>query len=405
MMHRPHRRTQILLTICLLATVLAAGCAGVAGRMIIPIAPETIEPIDAAPLRVLWAKRLVGETDQDLWRPMQYSFPVVEGDIVYLGNTWNAFYAFDAINGDILWKFDTAGPVECGAVVIGDKVVFGDGDGRVYCLNRHTGLLQWTYNVQGQVQGRLATDGALVFIRTSHERLYAVTLADGKWKWMQSREMPDGFTIRGVSSPVVDNGRVLTGFADGYFMAFRAEDGAEVYKTLLQKSDRLVDVDSTPLVVDERIYLAGYGGNFYCLNRDNAAIQWTFNRGSVQRAEIDGDIVYLSDDQGFLFALDKKTGKELWSFDLREYDLERSVAKGPRRKLKIPTTAVPFGKLVLVASSDGYIYGLDREKGKLRWKFWPGYGVTSAMSVAQDRLYVHTNFGNVYCMKPNPFYR
>ena len=385
---------------------LLVGCSGSQGRVVVPLTPDHALEEDPLPLRVAWVKTLLDQQNRDTWRPMQYSTPTVADGVVYMGNTSGMFHAVDALNGDILWKFKAAGPIECGALAVGKAVVFGDGDGRVYCLNRENGLVKWKYHVQGQVMGQIITDGKLVFVRTNHERLYAITLDEGKWKWMQSRELPADFTIRGVSSPVLVDGRIIFGFADGYLMGFKADTGVEVFKTLLQKGERFTDIDATPLVDGEWIYVASYGGTFYCLDRENAAIQWTYRYGSVQRAAIAGDTIFLSDDRGFLHALNKANGQLKWRFDLREYDRENSLARGQRRQLKIPTVPLPFGNVVLVASSSGYIYALDQQGGKIKWRYWPGHGVTASMTKDErNAVYVHSNFGNLYCLLPRHFYR
>ncbi len=383
-----------------LMLLLLAGCAG--SSLIGP--PRDGEPGARLPLRTVWVRQLLPNWTEDLFRPMEYAAPTVADGVVFLGDNENRFYAFRETTGDIVWKFETYGPVECAAVVVGDLVIFGDGDGYVYGLNRRTGLAKWTYRVQGQVLGRLVSDGKLVFLRTNHERVYAVSAADGKWKWMQSREQPPGFTIRDVSGPTVDRGRVLIGYSDGYFMAYNTADGVEIFKTMLEKGERFVDVDSTPVIDGDSIYVASYSGSVYSLSRETASMQWVFSKGSVQRVAVVGDRLFLSDIEGFLRAVDKQTGKEIWNFDLREYDLKRSVAEGPRRRIVVPTNPVPYHDVVLVASSTGYLYAIGQKDGQVKWQFWPGFGVTAELVVDGDNIFLHTNFGNVYCLKPNSLF-
>lgn len=66
------------------------------------------------------------------------------------------------------------------------------------------------------------------------------------------------------------------------------------------------------------------------------------------------NIVIASNSNGFIYALNKNTGKQIWSF----------ASKG-----KIyPTPATEDG-LVVVASTDDNIYCLNASSGKLVWKF------------------------------------
>jgi len=359
---------------------------------------------EVLPLRVGWVRTLFDVSDEDTWRPVQYAAPEVADGVVYLGNTKNEFHAFDAESGNTLWISNTYGPVECRATVLDQVVIFGDGDGYVYCLDKTNGFVKWTYKVQGQVMGSIVTDGELVFVHTNHERLYALDVKDGRWKWMQQRNLPAGFTVKGECSPVLDGDRVLLGYADGYLFAYNAKTGQEVYKTMLEEGERFYDVDATPVVDGQSIYVASFGGTFFCLSRENASIQWTLNSlGSVQSASVVGDFLFIADAAGFIRAVDKRNGIEQWSFDLRENDLKNSLAPKPRRKLKSPTNPVPFGEVLIVGSSSGYLYGLDLQTGKQRWSFWPGYGVTAELVKNEEEtaLYMHTNYGNLYCLKPN----
>lgn len=391
--------------ICGLIILLLVGCA--AGS----VQPRSNAPTlgagpfkDVLPLRVGWVRALFDVSDEDTWRPVQYAAPVVADGVVYLGNTKNEFYAFDAESGETLWMSNTYGPVECKATVLDQMVIFGDGDGYVYCLDKKNGFVKWTYKVQGQVMGSVVTDGELVFVHTNHERLYALDIKDGRWKWMQQRNLPTGFSIKGESSPVVDGERILLGYADGYFFAYNTKNGQEIFKTMLEEGERFYDVDATPVIDGQSIYVASFGGTFYCLSRENAAIQWTLNNlGSVQSVALVGEFLFIADDGGYVRAVDKRNGMEQWSFDLRENDLKNSLAPKPRRKLKSPTNPVPFGEVLIVGSSGGYLYGLDLKTGRPRWSYWPGYGTTAELIKNEDdsALYMHTNYGNLYCLKPN----
>ncbi len=90
------------------------------------------------------------ETDRGL-----EATPLVADGTIYTTGTWSIVYAFDAISGKLLWKFDPEVPKEwavhlcCDAVNRGvalweDKVYFGTLDGRLIALDAGSGEPVWS---------------------------------------------------------------------------------------------------------------------------------------------------------------------------------------------------------------------------------------------------------------------
>ncbi|MCB9475424.1 MAG: PQQ-binding-like beta-propeller repeat protein [Deltaproteobacteria bacterium] len=139
--------------------------------------------------------------------------------------------------------------------ITADLVIFGDSEGTVYALNKRPGEPAGPTRRPPRSSGGLATDGDRLFFGTSDNRV-CLDLATGQWKWTYQRELPVTFTIRGISTPVVRGDRGVHGLSDGYAVALNRQDGKEVWKNLLRIDDALVDVDATPLVVGDRLYIA-----------------------------------------------------------------------------------------------------------------------------------------------------
>jgi len=77
----------------------------------------------------------------------------------------------------------------------------------------------------------------------------------------------------------------------------------------------------------------------------------------LSSASADKGIVYVGGHDGWVYALDAKTGRKRWEF----------ATKG-----HINSTPTPVGDLLFVGSMDKNVYALKRRDGKLAWKFLTG---------------------------------
>ena len=62
----------------------------------------------------------------------------------------------------------------------------------------------------------------------------------------------------------------------------------------------------------------------------------------------------------------------------------------------IETSAVSAGDIVYVAASDGTVYGINKENGKVVWKHATGAPVFGSVALSGNALVVSDFGGNVY---------
>lgn len=140
------------------------------------------------------------------------------------------------------------------------------------------------------------------------------------------------------------------------------------------------------------------------INKGNVArlgVAWTYDLGSARVQEatpvvVDG-VMYTSGNLGRVYALNAETGKPLWTFE-PEVDMQanRSACCDQANR----GVAVSGGK-VLVGALDGWLYALDAKTGKVVWKVdtitdhTRGYTSTGAPEIAGD-LAIIGNAGAEY---------
>src|SRR5437016_14540597 len=106
-------------------------------------------------------------------------------------------------------------------------------------------------------------------------------------------------------------------------------------------------------------------------------VKWKFKTERVIEAwfsspTVSDDMVYFGSDDSYLYALNAQTGKLKWKFKTGDV-----VYSSP---------AVADGA-VYVGSHDGYLYAVDIKTGKERWKFKTGNRVYSSPAVSEATVY------------------
>ncbi|MCA8970518.1 MAG: PQQ-binding-like beta-propeller repeat protein [Planctomycetes bacterium] len=148
---------------------------------------------------------------------------------------------------------------------------------------------------------------------------------------------------------------------------------------------------STVSVEGDRLYTIGHDkesaeDTVYCLDAATGADVWTFDYpcqtlakyhggGSLTTPSIDGPRLFVSNREGKLFCLDKKTGKALWQKDLmKQYDLA------------LPEWGFAASPLVLddmIVQETGHVFAFDR-KGKEIWRTETDYKESYSTPAAVD---------------------
>ena len=143
----------------------------------------------------------------------------------------------------------------------------------------------------------------------------------------------------------------------------------------------------TPLVTENRIFVAAADGTVASLDRRSGNRQWSVETGLVLTSGpgSDGDIVVIGDGEGEVIALNAGSGAELW---------RASVAS---EVLAAPGVA---SDMVAVRTSDGHVYGLDRATGEQRWSYQQSEPVltlrgTSAPQVFSNGIIVGMDNGSL----------
>ncbi len=317
--------------------------------------------------KINWQEQVGGGVEGHFSRLM----PVLNKEVVYAASREGIVSAFSFVSGDELWSVDirkeaggylsglfsekASARVSGGLTVAYDKVYLGTENGEVISLDATNGSIVWRKPVKGEVIAPPAAGEGLIVVNTGAGYLVALHPDNGEMRWEYEQEVPS-LTLRGISTPLVDNGGVIFGSANGKLNVVIADSGIEAWKQSVATAvgaselERLVDVDSQPVVLGDTIYSLAYNGNLLAVNLRSGQIKWKKEYSSYLNLSMSGFMLYLTDYMGHIYAVDSRDGSEVWK--------QNSMTN---RGL---TGAYSHGDYVVVGDTQGYLHWLDKDNGE-----------------------------------------
>src|SRR5262249_13603191 len=235
------------------------------------------------------------------------------------------------------WDIYTSSPA-----VANGKVFFGSGDGNVYAADAATGVLQWNFATKDVVHASPAVVGNTVYVGSWDSYLYALDTETGQERWsFKTGEDPTIHNQVGFqSSPAVVDGTVYVGCRDAHVYAIDATTGRKKWDYPTSKSW----VTSTPAVRDGLVYVgASYSSRFMALDAKTGRLRFNFDAKAYMfsSAALAGDLAYVGDHNGRLYAIDTKSGKLAWEFQTEGSKADPLKIENPDGSLKLEMVFAP----------------------------------------------------------------
>ena len=278
-------------------------------------------------------------------------------DHIYVADRDGRVMAVNAATGEKTWEERDKKRLISGGPGVGEgKVFVGTTDAQVVARDAKTGEKIWIAEVSSEVLAAPRAGGGVVLIRTGDGKLYALDAASGVQKWVFDRTIPT-LTLRGSAAAVIHDDKVLAGFDNGRFSALELTTGKELWETRLGEPkgrsdlERLIDVDSEPVIRDNTAYVDCFQGRVAAVSLDDGSLEWTRQISSYEDVAVDEEHVYVTDEHSVVWALKRSDGSTVW----RQKGLKN-------RRL---TGATLYGKQIVVGDFEGYLHWLDVTTGEI----------------------------------------
>lgn len=301
--------------------------------------------------------------------------PAIGYGKVFAADREGVIVAFDPENGDEIWEqrvsrkskksslFNLYGlaagqvsaKVSGGLTLAYETVYFGTEDGLVFALDQETGDIKWKTQVPSEVVAEPSVDSGIVVVNTVSGSLMGLDANTGEIKWQNDSDVPP-LTLRGISAPTAAAGGAIVGLANGRLRVAILESGLTAWEQVVAKPagatelERIVDVDSKPLVFGANVYVVSYGGTLAAIELRSGNVIWSREYASYRDIAISGNRLFVTDNGGTLYAIDRRNGIELWSnSELRKRTL---------------SSATVIGDYIAVGDKFGYLHYFTQDEGK-----------------------------------------
>ncbi|HKT85153.1 MAG TPA: PQQ-binding-like beta-propeller repeat protein [Novosphingobium sp.] len=351
----------------------------------------------ASPARV-WTAQIEGSSQ----RQRLAAAPVIGDGRLYVMDTKGVVHAFDAQSGAQVWtkSFAVSGD--------GSKAVFGGGvsydEGKVYvttglgevaALMAANGDQVWTKKPAGPLRGSPTLAFNAVYVMTQDNQIAALNAADGEVLWNESGSLSQA-GVFGVAAPAAGQGTVIAGYSSGELVAYRYENGRQLWSDALARTSistevgSLTDVDADPIIDSGSVYALGEGGRMAAYELVTGQRIWELNLAGISTPSVAGDWVFTLDDKAQILAIQRNTGKVRWLTDLKRY------RKAKKKKDPVFWVGpVLAGNRLWIANSLGEVSTVDPASGQVTPFTKLKDSVSQAPVVANQTLYILDDSGRI----------
>ena len=321
------------------------------------------------------------------------------------------FRRVDVPGVDVVWMFE---PPERGAIVSSpiisnERIFLGvihdtglRSRGAVYCLERDTRRIVWSFDDATKMQPMYSSpclSGGRIYIGEGMHgnyvcKFYCLDAQTGLKEW----EVTTSDHIE--STPCVVDDRVFFAAGDDGIYCLDARNGRQIWHF---RSD--LHIDASPCVVGRFLY-CGSGTSrlnkkteMLCLATDTGKVVWEKPTPlpvwcapvasesqlffALGNGRLDKSAGPPEKPRGAIVCLEGETQREEWRFDLDD---------GVLASCCMDSSRVYFG------ARDGCAYALQRRTGKLAWRSELGSSIVTRLTLCDGRAYGVSSAGRVACL-------
>lgn len=270
-----------------------------------------------------WLVRL-GDSIEAQGEANEFHLGAVSGadDSFYISNVSYGISKRSLQTGEVIWSNSLHQNISQSSLAISEEGIFGgDTKGNIFKINPATGEELWSVNSKGVVFGRPLVAESKVYVLNSYGVLQAYDAMTGDWQWQQEDSGGASLGLWSFQGPIFQNARVLAGFPSGVLQAFEPATGNRLWSEPFQlAAAETMGLNDLKAVSAEGDYLAAssFSGDLvlWGVSKGSLSLKWKkkLSLHTPPTFDFETNTLYVSDREGFVYALDLKTGYERWQY-------------------------------------------------------------------------------------------
>jgi eukaryotic-like serine/threonine-protein kinase len=284
-------------------------CAAIVGDQVyVPCLNGQLVSVDRKTGKRQWSYRSIESKNPNDFAPGFKAAPTVTNELVYVGDEDGMMHAIDRRTGKAKWKFRTGAEIAGSVALYGDKLVFGSHDSYLYCLKASDHTPVWKpFQTENFINCSTAIEADNTFIAGCDTKVRVISLISGK----EMNEVPLGEGAYLIASPAVMGDVLYVGTHDGRVVAvdWRKQKVVWTYAD----ENHLLEYRSSAAVTDKYVIVGGYDKVLHCLDRQTGKQIWGYRtRAKIESSPVVvGDRIYFGSGDGNVYAL-TMDGKPVW---------------------------------------------------------------------------------------------
>ena len=259
-------------------------------------------------------------------------------NILYTIDTDGLLSALDLMSGKIKWSIPTNREISSGLSIVDDLICAGTASAKLVChkinslaSNTHTPIITSIANLTkyseypADVEVDLITELAapiininnLFLLKLDNDDLYLIDPNDSKVIWKsESENIP--LRTKGASKPLYLNSTVFIARDNGSISSYSAIDGSLNWFTIISSRSGRNDLESQrdaemQIRVDKnKLYYGHFQGELTALDRNSGKIIWTSPFSFINDIIINNNSIYGSTSDKMLVSIDQASGFLNW---------------------------------------------------------------------------------------------
>ena len=299
--------------------------------------------------------------------------PVVSGGRLLVVDTQAVVTAFDAATGARQWATSIGSDSKDlrpsqfgGGVSVEGTVAYAtSGTGDVAALNLTDGSVVWKSRPAGVLRGAPTVAFGSIYVMTQDNQLLALNAGTGVVEWQKAATLEPG-SVFGAASPAAGQGTIIGGYSSGEVMAYRYENGRDLWDDALARTSialsvaLLNDVDADPVIDRGRVFALGQGGRMASYELVTGQRLWELSIAGISTPWVAGDWVFVVTDDARVLCVARATGRVRWIAQLARYRVETEKKKKDPIRWSGPILA---GNRLILVNTERQMVELDPASG------------------------------------------